>query len=99
KRLSEFGGNRHSPYRLGGDEFAMVLYSVHSEYEVQRICAALSQEFDRPFDLHDGHLASMTLSIGFALTWEHASAEKLQELADQNMYQAKNLRSERTIIK
>ncbi|HED3518089.1 TPA: GGDEF domain-containing protein, partial [Citrobacter freundii] len=38
-------------------------------------------------------------SIGFALTWEHASAEKLQELADQNMYQAKNLRSERTIIK
>ena len=99
KRLSEFGGNRHSPYRLGGDEFAMVLYSVHSEYEVQRICAALSQEFNRPFDLHNGHQASMTLSIGFALTWEHASAEKLQELADQNMYQAKNLRSERTIIK
>lgn len=39
----------------------------------------------------------MTLSIGFALTWEHASAEKLQELADQNMYQAKHLRSERII--
>ena len=52
KRLSEFGGSRHYPYRLGGDEFAMVLYSVHSEYEVQRICAALSQEFNRPFDLH-----------------------------------------------
>lgn len=34
-RLSEFGGNRHHPYRLGGDEFAMVLYSVHSEYEVR----------------------------------------------------------------
>lgn len=90
-------GSRHYPYRLGGDEFAMVLYSVHSEYEVQRICAALSQEFNRPFDLHNGHLASMTLSIGFALTWEHASAEKLQELADQNMYQAKHLRSERII--
>jgi diguanylate cyclase (GGDEF)-like protein len=98
-RLSEFGGNRHHPYRLGGDEFAMVLYSVHSEYEVQRICAALSHEFNRPFDLHNGHQASMTLSIGFALTWEHASAEKLQELADKNMYQAKNLRSERIIKK
>lgn len=97
KRLAEFGGDRHHPYRLGGDEFAMVLYSVHSEYEVQRICAALSQAFNRPFDLHNGHLASMTLSIGFALTWEHASAEKLQELADQNMYQAKHLRSERII--
>ncbi|MEG2567834.1 MAG: diguanylate cyclase DgcN, partial [Acinetobacter sp.] len=78
KRLAEFGGNRHQPYRLGGDEFAMVLYRVHSEYEVERICAALAQEFHRPFDLHNGHLASMTLSIGFALTWEHASAEKLQ---------------------
>ncbi|HEM6816400.1 TPA: diguanylate cyclase DgcN [Citrobacter koseri] len=97
RRLAEFGGNHHQPYRLGGDEFAMVLYNVHSEYEVKRICSALSQEFNRPFDLHNGHLASMTLSIGFALTWEHASAEKLQELADRNMYQAKHQRSERSI--
>lgn len=97
KRLAEFGGNRHIPYRLGGDEFAVVLYGVHSEYEVQRVCAALSQEFNRPFDLHNGHLASMTLSIGYALTWEHASAEKLQELADRNMYLAKHQRAMRAI--
>lgn len=97
KRLAEFGGNRHLPYRLGGDEFAVVLYGVHSEYEVQRISAALSQEFNRPFDLHNGHLTSMTLSIGYALTWEHASAEKLQELADRNMYLAKHQRTERSI--
>ncbi|WP_336222322.1 diguanylate cyclase DgcN [Citrobacter amalonaticus] len=97
RRLAEFGGNRHIPYRLGGDEFAVVLYGVHSEYEVQRICAALSQEFNRPFDLHNGHLARMTLSIGYALTWEHASAEKLQELADRNMYLAKHQRAVRVI--
>lgn len=97
KRLAEFGGNRHQPYSLGGDEFAMVLYGVHSEYEVQRICAALAQEFNRPFDLHNGHLTSMTLSMGYALTWEHASAEKLQELADRNMYLAKHQRVERVI--
>ncbi|HCA7080915.1 TPA: diguanylate cyclase DgcN [Citrobacter sedlakii] len=97
KRLAEFGGNRHQPYRLGGDEFAMVLYGVHSEYEVQRICAALAQEFNRPFDLHNGHLTSMTLSMGYALTWEHVSAEKLQELADRNMYLAKHQRVERVI--
>ncbi|POT56282.1 diguanylate cyclase [Citrobacter amalonaticus] len=97
KRLADFGGNRHQPYRLGGDEFAIVLYGVHSEYEVQRICSALSQEFNSPFDLHNGHLASMTLSIGYALTWEHASAEKLQELADRNMYLAKHQRTERLI--
>ncbi|EMN3917773.1 diguanylate cyclase DgcN [Citrobacter farmeri] len=97
RRLAEFGGNRHIPYRLGGDEFAVVLYGVHSDYEVQRISAALSQEFTRPFDLHNGHLVSMTLSMGYALTWEHASAEKLQELADRNMYQAKHQRTERSI--
>lgn len=97
KRLAEFGGHRHQPYRLGGDEFAMVLYGVHTEYEVQRICAALAQKFSRPFDLHNGHLASMTLSMGYALTWEHASAEKLQELADRNMYQAKHQRTRRLL--
>ncbi len=76
KRLAEFGGSRYQTYRLGGDEFAMVLYGVHSEYEVQRICAALSQAFNRPFELHNGQRITMTLSIGFALTWEHATAEK-----------------------
>lgn len=39
----------------------------------------------------------MTMSIGFALTWEHATAEKLQELADRNMYQAKHRRAERSL--
>lgn len=92
RRMAEFGGKRHQPYRLGGDEFAMVLYDVHSEHEVQRICAALSRVFTRPFDLHNGHLTNMTLSIGYALAWEHSSAEKLQELADRNMYLAKHQR-------
>ncbi|WP_171923078.1 diguanylate cyclase DgcN [Salmonella bongori] len=97
KRLVEFGGNRYQTYRLGGDEFAMVLYDVHSKYEVQRICAALSQEFNRPFELHNGKQVKMTLSIGFALAWEHTSAEKLQELADRNMYQAKHRRTKRLL--
>ncbi|QMI07244.1 diguanylate cyclase DgcN [Citrobacter sp. RHB25-C09] len=92
RRMAEFGGKRHQPYRLGGDEFAMVLYDVHSEHEVQRICSALSRVFTRPFDLHNGHLTNMTLSIGYALAWEHSSAEKLQELADRNMYLAKHQR-------
>ncbi|VDZ77335.1 Inner membrane protein YfiN [Salmonella bongori] len=89
--------NRYQTYRLGGDEFAMVLYDVHSKYEVQRICAALSQEFNRPFELHNGKQVKMTLSIGFALAWEHTSTEKLQELADRNMYQAKHRRTKRLL--
>ncbi|RAU30607.1 diguanylate cyclase DgcN [Enterobacter sp. ECC-175] len=92
-RMVEFGNKRHQSYRLGGDEFAMVLHGVHSEREVQHICAALSQQFIRPFDLHNGHTATMSLSIGFALAWENASLEALLEQADRNMYQVKNLRS------
>lgn len=93
-RLMEFSGKRHQSYRIGGDEFAMVLSGILSEYEVQRICADLTQTFHRPFNLHNGHQACMTLSIGYALTREHDSAEKLQELADRNMYQAKHQRAE-----
>lgn len=97
KRLAEFGGLRHKAYRLGGDEFAMVLYDVQSESEVQQICSALTQIFNLPFDLHNGHQTTMTLNIGYAMTIEHASAEKLQELADHNMYQAKHQRAEKLV--
>lgn len=93
KRLTEFGGKHHLAYRLGGDEFAMILSNVASEYEVQRISAALSQQFFRPINLHNGSTASMTLSIGYALTWEHDMTESLLELADKNMYQAKQRHS------
>ncbi|MNL30472.1 putative diguanylate cyclase YfiN [compost metagenome] len=91
--MVEFGGQRHQSYRLGGDEFAMILYGVHSTTDVQQICNALSQQFLLPYDLHNGHTATMSLSIGFALTWENTSVEALLEQADRNMYQAKKQRS------
>lgn len=93
RRMVEFGDKRHQSYRLGGDEFAMVLYGVQSAAEVQQICAALSQQFMRPFDLHNGQTVTMSLSIGFALAWESASVEALLEQADRNMYQDKNQRT------
>ncbi|MFU0882649.1 diguanylate cyclase DgcN [Kluyvera cryocrescens] len=92
-RMIAFGGIRHQSYRLGGDEFAMVVSGVHSELDVQHICAALKQQFSRPFDLHNGHNTPMSLSIGFALAWENNSLETLLERADHNMYQAKNQRT------
>lgn len=94
RRLMEFGEGHHLAYRLGGDEFAMILADVHSDADVQRIASALSQQFSRPIDLHNGSTAVMTLSIGYALTWEHATAESLLELADKNMYQVKQRRSQ-----
>ncbi|MRS92173.1 diguanylate cyclase DgcN [Enterobacteriaceae bacterium RIT714] len=92
-RMVEFGAKRHQSYRLGGDEFAMILYGVHSGADVQQICAALSQQLIRPYDLHNGHRVKMSLSIGFALTWETTSVDMLLEQADRNMYLVKNQRS------
>lgn len=92
-RMVEFGAKRHQSYRLGGDEFAMILYGVHSATDVQQLCAALSQQFLRPYDLHNGNTANMSLSIGFALTWENTSVEAVLEQADRNMYLVKNQRT------
>jgi len=91
-RMVEFGGKHYQSYRLGGDEFAMILYGTHSAADVQQICTALSQQFLQPYDLHNGHTAHMSLSIGFALAWENTSVEALLEQADRNMYQVKNQR-------
>lgn len=91
-RLMAFANKRHQAWRLGGDEFAILLRDVHSEAEVQALCATLSALFLEPFNLHNGHTATLSLSIGYALAWEHHSAESLQEFADQNMYRKKHQR-------
>lgn len=95
-RMITFGRQRYHAYRLGGDEFAMVLSDVHSVQDVQRICTALAQQFDRSFDLHNGQRTSMSLSIGYALAWESNSLELFLENADRNMYQVKNQRNKTT---
>jgi len=92
RRMIEFSGGRHQPYRLGGDEFAIILYGVHSEYEVLRLCAALTQQFSPSYELQNGLSTRMSLSIGFALSWEHHSVEALLDQADRNMYLVKHQR-------
>jgi len=95
-RLMTFVGKQHQAWRLGGDEFAILLRNVRTEAEVQALCHSLSEQFLQPFNLHNGHTARLSLSMGYALTWEHASAENLQELADQNMYRMKHRRLQHT---
>ncbi len=96
-RLMTFAGKRHLAWRLGGDEFAVLLREVRSEAEVQALCQTLTEQFLPPFNLHNGHSATLSLSVGYALAWEHATAESLQELADQNMYRMKNQRIQQTL--
>lgn len=64
-----FAGTDHQAWRLGGDEFAILLRNVHTEVEVQAQCALLSAQFLQPFNLHNGHTATLSLSIGYALAW------------------------------
>ena len=94
-RLVEFGGKQHQAYRLGGDEFAMILSDVSDEAQVQRICAGVAQQFIQPVDMHNGHTTPFTLSIGYALSWEHLAVETLLEQADKNMYLMKHQRINR----
>jgi len=96
RRMVEFGGAQHQSYRLGGDEFAIILYDVHSEQEVLRLCAALRQQFSPSYELHNGFSSRMSLSIGYALSWQHYSVEALLEQADRNMYLVKHQRSKIT---
>lgn len=91
-RLVEFGGKQHLAYRLGGDEFAMLLSDVSDEAQVQRICAGLAQQFNRDMNMHNGHTTPFTLSIGYALAWEHDRVDTLLDQADKNMYLMKNQR-------
>lgn len=63
-----FVGDQHQAWRLGGDEFAILLHDVHTETEVRALCATLSEQFLQPFNLHNGHTATPSLSIGYALT-------------------------------
>ncbi|MFP2423713.1 diguanylate cyclase DgcN [Pseudescherichia vulneris] len=92
-RLVEFGGKRHHAFRLGGDEFAVLLSNISDELQVQRICIELAQRFTTAMDMHNGHAAPFTLSIGCAMTSEHDSVEGLLEQADKNMYLMKNQRT------
>ena len=96
RRMVEFGCAQHQSYRLGGDEFAIILYDVHSEQEVLRLCAALRQQFSPSYELHNGFSSRMSLSIGYALSWQHYSVEALLEQADRNMYLVKHQRSKIT---
>lgn len=65
-RLMTFAGKRHLAWRLGGDEFAVLLREVRSEAEVQALCQALTEQFLPPFNLHNGHSATLSLSVGYA---------------------------------
>lgn len=76
--------------RRGGDEFAVLLPEAGARADVERIVERLLREIKLPITLAGGQAVSLSASIGIALAPEHGSdQERLLQLADQAMYEAK----------
>ena len=75
--------------RLAGDEFVVVLENLHTPAEPQFIARKILATMARPFEL-DGHLLSITTSIGIAFQRDalQSPAELLAQ-ADKALYEAK----------
>ncbi|MVV49575.1 sensor domain-containing diguanylate cyclase [Pseudomonas sp. PB120] len=75
--------------RIGGDEFVVLLHSIHSAEDADRVAAKIRQVLAQPLRL-DGHSLNIHTSIGVARYPDHGTEEKqLFRHADEAMYSAK----------
>ncbi|KQM22274.1 putative bifunctional diguanylate cyclase/phosphodiesterase [Novosphingobium sp. Leaf2] len=75
--------------RVGGDEFAIIVGEPENRHAVERICARIVAEVERPFDLA-GSQAFIGASIGVALAPLHGlDRTELTRKADIALYRAK----------
>jgi len=78
--------------RLGGDEFALVLERLGDpENEVQRIANKAIDCIAKPYEIEEGRMAQIGISIGIVLFRgnQGETPNKLIQQADQAMYAAK----------
>ncbi|MDH3538280.1 MAG: GGDEF domain-containing protein, partial [Gammaproteobacteria bacterium] len=75
--------------RLGGDEFVVVLDGLENVERLRDRAAAISKSLARPFHIGDLH-STIGFNIGGAIYPLHGETENgLMQVADQNMYHAK----------
>lgn len=76
--------------RLGGEEFAVLLPDT-DERRARQVAERLRQVVaGKPFDLGDGLLLAVTVSIGVALYQERDGLDQLLARTDRALYQAKH---------
>jgi diguanylate cyclase (GGDEF)-like protein/PAS domain S-box-containing protein len=76
--------------RLGGDEFVVILPGLRSREECEALVDRLLRAVAEPYAVADGHVATMSASIGIRLVPpDDADADTLLRQADQAMYAAK----------
>lgn len=90
RRLRESVRDLDTIARVGGDEFVLLLESVQSHADAERVCNKLLEIISQPIRLTSGGSVQISLSLGFALypTDTHDPAA-LFTLADRSMYRNK----------
>jgi diguanylate cyclase (GGDEF)-like protein len=77
--------------RLGGDEFTIVCEDVGSTAEVERMCAAVLEEFQQSLSIH-GRELRLGVSVGAGVFPDDASdGHALLRAADSALFRAKEL--------
>lgn len=90
QRMRKSMFNRTNMFRYGGDEFVLLVEGYENEAKLQSIIADIRQVILEPI-YYAGKMLPFGVSIGIASS-EHfgfSCAEKLLQLADRAMYQAK----------
>lgn len=81
----------HTLARLGGDEFTILLDSVRTAADAQKVAERLLSVVAEPFDLH-GREVFTSVSIGLVMSaGRYGQAEEMVRDADTAMYRAKAL--------
>ena len=76
-------------YRYGGEEFLAIFPGLGTECALlaaQRLCRTIAAD---PFQTVDGHLLTITLSIGITALAHHMSPAERMAIADVALYRAK----------
>ncbi len=83
--------SRDYAFRLGGDEFALLLIGPISPETCARKMNLICEMVSAPYEI-DGHTLTVGVSCGYALyPTESIDVRQVQCLADQRMYENKQL--------
>lgn len=88
--------NQHI-YRVGGEEFCLILNDL-TPNELDQIAEKIREDVaSKPFQLEDGKVVEVTVSIGVAST-KNKDLKNLFRLADRCLYLAKDQGRNRVVI-
>lgn len=74
--------------RIGGDEFMIVTKDIGNEDNLEKIAKRITTHIQRPVRYQD-NIIRPSISVGYTITSNVDSFEKLYDFADKNMYENK----------